>query len=86
MEKESASPLGKIVTKLLKSRKDTFSYRFSFANKRGTFMEVGLFGRCGDIGYTLKAILPQVKWDSKVGSEIIDFMSVENPCINKSNK
>lgn len=80
IEKESASLLGKIVTKLPKSRKDTFSYSFSFANNRGTFMEVGLFGRCKDIGYTLKAILPQSKWEGAEGKKIIEFMEVENPC------
>lgn len=86
IEKESANLLGEIVTKLPKSRSDTFSYQFSFANNQGTFIETGLYGRCGDIGYTLKAILPQQKWEGKVGSEIIEFMSSQNPCIGETLK
>lgn len=86
MKKESANLLGKIVTKLPKSLKDTFSYQFSFANNRGTFMEVGLFGRCDDLGYSLKVILPQQKWENKTGSEIIDFIRTENPCLPQIKK
>ncbi len=80
MKKESANLLGKIVTKLPKSPKEPFSYRFSFANKRGVFMEVGLYARCGDKGMTLKAILPQSKWETPEAKKIIDFMEVESPC------
>lgn len=85
IKKQESSLIGKIETNPLKSGNNGLSYRFAFKGPRGTFREVGQFRHCSNVSFTLKALVPQEKWDSEKGKEIQNFLMYEDPCPASKN-
>lgn len=86
LKKEDSALLGKIITNPPKSQGGAFSYEFSFRGTRGIFKEVGVYRRCKQKSFTLKAILPKSKWDTKQGKEIQDYILFSDPCPSHTPK
>lgn len=84
LKKQSAELVGEIVLKAPKSRGGAFRYEMTFKRLEGSFREIGLFMKCRqgpqEKSFTLKAMLPETRWQSPKAKEILTFFSSASPC------
>lgn len=80
LKKNKADMIGDIIFNPPKSQDSSFQYELTFKNQMGKFKEFGQFRRCKEIGFTLKALIPQEKWSQGNALEIMKFFSNSNPC------